>query len=226
MNYCAPCRRHLNGALVCPGCGTPVAGHPDAPSAAGASADAPEAEAASGTDFFFDADKGARSGRRAGHRPGGDAGRGRRRSGASTPRGHGRRARRGKGRRIAALALVLGSGLAVLTVAELGAPGMPWQEPVSAVSGPPAGTKTADESAGATKRKAVPEDDSPSASAASASTKSARPSSAPPEEDRPAPAPTTVRPTTHAPEPGPTRTRPPQDEKPPRNCFLLWCSGN
>ncbi|MEU2877234.1 hypothetical protein ABZ651_12970, partial [Streptomyces sp. NPDC007070] len=24
MNYCHPCRRHLNGALLCPGCGTPA----------------------------------------------------------------------------------------------------------------------------------------------------------------------------------------------------------
>ncbi|WP_420713518.1 SCO2400 family protein, partial [Streptomyces sp. MBT28] len=24
MDYCHPCRRHLNGALACPGCGTPV----------------------------------------------------------------------------------------------------------------------------------------------------------------------------------------------------------
>ncbi|GGN56591.1 hypothetical protein GCM10011579_017850 [Streptomyces albiflavescens] len=24
MDYCLPCRRHLNGALACPGCGTPV----------------------------------------------------------------------------------------------------------------------------------------------------------------------------------------------------------
>ncbi|MGW2240113.1 SCO2400 family protein, partial [Streptomyces sp. NPDC001759] len=22
MDYCDPCRRHLNGALACPGCGT------------------------------------------------------------------------------------------------------------------------------------------------------------------------------------------------------------
>ncbi|WP_443728928.1 SCO2400 family protein, partial [Streptomyces anatolicus] len=22
MDYCHPCRRHLNGALACPGCGT------------------------------------------------------------------------------------------------------------------------------------------------------------------------------------------------------------
>lgn len=24
MDYCHPCRRHLNGALACPGCGAPV----------------------------------------------------------------------------------------------------------------------------------------------------------------------------------------------------------
>ncbi|MFJ4512937.1 hypothetical protein ACIP4X_03060 [Streptomyces sp. NPDC088817] len=28
MNYCHPCRRHLNGALACPGCGTPVESPP------------------------------------------------------------------------------------------------------------------------------------------------------------------------------------------------------
>ncbi|WP_425274504.1 SCO2400 family protein, partial [Streptomyces zinciresistens] len=33
MDYCSSCRRHLNGALVCPGCGAYA---PDiAPSAAG-----------------------------------------------------------------------------------------------------------------------------------------------------------------------------------------------
>ncbi|MEU6098057.1 hypothetical protein [Streptomyces sp. NPDC047079] len=26
MDYCHPCRRHLNGALACPGCGTPIEG--------------------------------------------------------------------------------------------------------------------------------------------------------------------------------------------------------
>src|ERR1044072_366544 len=24
MDFCLPCRRHLNGALACPGCGTPT----------------------------------------------------------------------------------------------------------------------------------------------------------------------------------------------------------
>ncbi|MDG4866150.1 hypothetical protein P8605_49160, partial [Streptomyces sp. T-3] len=24
MDYCHPCRRHLNGAFACPGCGTPA----------------------------------------------------------------------------------------------------------------------------------------------------------------------------------------------------------
>ncbi|WP_435878088.1 SCO2400 family protein [Streptomyces microflavus] len=52
MDYCHPCRRHLNGALACAGCGTPAdalgpyavpaptpAGH--APDAPGEAADAP-----------------------------------------------------------------------------------------------------------------------------------------------------------------------------------------
>ncbi|MFD5496593.1 hypothetical protein ACFWH4_27755, partial [Streptomyces sp. NPDC127091] len=36
MDYCHPCRRHLNGALACPGCGTPVEtlrAHPEASAA-------------------------------------------------------------------------------------------------------------------------------------------------------------------------------------------------
>ncbi|WP_405014356.1 hypothetical protein [Kitasatospora sp. NBC_01539] len=28
MDYCAPCRRHLNGALSCPGCGAPAGAQP------------------------------------------------------------------------------------------------------------------------------------------------------------------------------------------------------
>ncbi|MGW4566897.1 SCO2400 family protein, partial [Streptomyces sp. NPDC004561] len=42
MDYCHPCQRHLNGALACPGCGTPAdrvavpAGVPAAPAYAGA----------------------------------------------------------------------------------------------------------------------------------------------------------------------------------------------
>ncbi|MEU2729667.1 SCO2400 family protein [Streptomyces griseoviridis] len=48
MDYCDPCRRHLNGALTCPGCGAtvrelPVAARPDA--ADGAAREEPEADA-------------------------------------------------------------------------------------------------------------------------------------------------------------------------------------
>ncbi|WP_030817366.1 SCO2400 family protein, partial [Streptomyces sp. NRRL F-2799] len=41
MDYCHPCRRHLNGALACPGCGAPAltAVAPTATSASGGSAD-------------------------------------------------------------------------------------------------------------------------------------------------------------------------------------------
>ncbi|MFF8974693.1 hypothetical protein [Streptomyces sp. NPDC014995] len=56
MDYCSTCRRHLNGALVCPGCGAyapdiapPIAGGPGGPVGAAASAttlDAPGATAA------------------------------------------------------------------------------------------------------------------------------------------------------------------------------------
>ncbi|WP_420865634.1 SCO2400 family protein, partial [Streptomyces prasinopilosus] len=31
MDYCHPCRRHLNGALACPGCGTPAETPPARP---------------------------------------------------------------------------------------------------------------------------------------------------------------------------------------------------
>ncbi|MFD6322951.1 hypothetical protein ACFWOL_08760 [Streptomyces sp. NPDC058442] len=49
MDYCHPCRRHLNGALACPGCGTPVEtlrAHPEASAAPQAAyeEDVPEPE--------------------------------------------------------------------------------------------------------------------------------------------------------------------------------------
>uniref|UniRef100_UPI003B976D62 SCO2400 family protein n=1 Tax=Streptomyces prasinus TaxID=67345 RepID=UPI003B976D62 len=37
MDYCHPCRRHLNGALACPGCGTPAETLPARPEASDAS---------------------------------------------------------------------------------------------------------------------------------------------------------------------------------------------
>ncbi|MGW7361653.1 SCO2400 family protein [Streptomyces sp. NPDC054802] len=46
MDYCSTCRRHLNGALVCPGCGAyaPDIAPPPVLSAATAPAAAPAAE--------------------------------------------------------------------------------------------------------------------------------------------------------------------------------------
>ncbi|WP_420919004.1 SCO2400 family protein, partial [Streptomyces lonarensis] len=37
MDYCAACRRHLNGALACPGCGRPAVDAGPAPDGPGAS---------------------------------------------------------------------------------------------------------------------------------------------------------------------------------------------
>ncbi|MFI1152112.1 hypothetical protein [Streptomyces sp. NPDC020817] len=85
MDYCHACRRHLNGALACAGCGTPVEYLPPAaPAAPGASAvpGAPHGSPRSGGDGFpadpfadslvvlSGADRGGRAGsrRRATHR--------------------------------------------------------------------------------------------------------------------------------------------------------------
>ncbi|WP_217165231.1 hypothetical protein [Streptomyces sp. AC512_CC834] len=67
MDYCNPCRRHLNGALACPGCGTPA----EEPHASDARLTASEeasprlADEADGSDETpDDAEPGARSSRR------------------------------------------------------------------------------------------------------------------------------------------------------------------
>lgn len=63
MDYCSSCRRHLNGALVCPGCGAyapdiaPVTSHGRV--APAATAMWPEAEEPPGTDAYGDAESGA-----------------------------------------------------------------------------------------------------------------------------------------------------------------------
>ncbi|MFF4800043.1 hypothetical protein ACFY1U_16800 [Streptomyces sp. NPDC001351] len=64
MDYCSSCRRHLNGALVCPGCGAyapdiaPVTSHGRAVPAPAATAMWPEAEEPPGTDAYGDAETG------------------------------------------------------------------------------------------------------------------------------------------------------------------------
>lgn len=48
MDYCPPCRRHLNGALACPGCGTPAGFLPHAAGRTGGARPGPGAAPAHG----------------------------------------------------------------------------------------------------------------------------------------------------------------------------------
>ncbi|MGW1745183.1 SCO2400 family protein [Streptomyces sp. NPDC002092] len=65
MDYCSSCRRHLNGALVCPGCGAyapdiaPVTSHGRPAPAPAATAMWPEVEEPPETDAYGDAETGA-----------------------------------------------------------------------------------------------------------------------------------------------------------------------
>ncbi|AQW50542.1 hypothetical protein SHXM_04005 [Streptomyces hygroscopicus] len=129
MDYCSPCRRHLNGAVSCPGCGTP-AGDLGLPSAAsdtahegGADTPAPRAERRA------DRRTGGRADRRAAQAsPASGATPASRRK--PKPRLFGsraRRARRGRGRRVTIMAAVLGPVLAAVFVAELATEGH-WRE--------------------------------------------------------------------------------------------------
>ncbi|MFE1935217.1 hypothetical protein ACFW95_33550 [Streptomyces sp. NPDC059474] len=121
MDYCSPCRRHLNGAVSCPGCGTP-AGELGLPSAAS------DTEREGGADT-----PGPRAERRADRRaaqasPASGGTRASRRK--PKPRligSRARRARRGRGRRVTIMAAVLGPVLAAVFVAELATEGH-WRE--------------------------------------------------------------------------------------------------
>ncbi|WP_413115258.1 hypothetical protein ACK1X7_16555 [Streptomyces sp. CY1] len=121
MDYCSPCRRHLNGAVSCPGCGTP-AGELGLPSAAS------DTEREGGADT-----PGPRAERRADRRaaqasPASGATRASRRKPKPRLIGSGaRRARRGRGRRVTIMAAVLGPVLAAVFVAELATEGH-WRE--------------------------------------------------------------------------------------------------
>ncbi|MEU7244204.1 SCO2400 family protein [Streptomyces sparsogenes] len=134
MDYCPSCRRHLNGAVSCPGCGAYAGGYaypategapldvePDdepspAPEAASTRAEAPEAGSTR-------ADR--RKAARGKPRPRGIIG------------GRARRARRGRRRRVTIMAAVLGPVLAGLFVAEIATEGGIFHEPSSS-SGPDA----------------------------------------------------------------------------------------
>ncbi len=124
MDYCSPCRRHLNGAVSCPGCGTP-AGELGLPSAAsdteregGADTPGPRAE--------------RRADRRAAQASPASGASGTTRASRRKPKprlfgSRARRARRGRGRRVTIMAAVLGPVLAAVFVAELATEGH-WRE--------------------------------------------------------------------------------------------------
>ncbi|MBP8538786.1 hypothetical protein, partial [Streptomyces sp. MK37H] len=126
MDYCSPCRRHLNGAVSCPGCGTPVEDL-GLPSAASDAADEGGAEAPA-TRAERRADRRTAQAPRASSGATGTTRASRRKP---KPRGlfgrRARRARRGRGRRVAILASVLGPVLVAVFVAELATEGH-WRE--------------------------------------------------------------------------------------------------
>ncbi|MFH9742841.1 hypothetical protein ACH4MN_00140 [Streptomyces anulatus] len=122
MDYCHPCRRHLNGALACAGCGTPAEalgpyavlaptgpapGVRDAPDGTGAPSDAGDARRGTRRDARLDARRDARrgAGGRSDARPG------------SRRRARGGHRRRGRTVLLGALGLLLAAG--ALSLAEL-----------------------------------------------------------------------------------------------------------
>ncbi|WRZ93124.1 hypothetical protein OHB54_31220 [Streptomyces sp. NBC_01007] len=127
MDYCHVCRRHLNGALACPGCGTPV----DELGADAEEADA-RPESGAGADVYHgeDGDAEGRAARRRGGR-GRDAGSPGGPQGPDAPAGTSRRDRKAaahRRRRRRTLFVAVGFVLAAggLSLAELGvdAPGL------------------------------------------------------------------------------------------------------
>ncbi|MGK5497857.1 SCO2400 family protein, partial [Streptomyces sp. URMC 125] len=107
MTYCVTCRRHLNGALCCPGCGTPSRDLAPADTAPRPLA-APHAP-------YGGSCRAAGDGPGGGHRdaPGGEGTGG---EPDGDGRGGGRRAdRAGRRRRAALVGLVLGAGLSTLS---------------------------------------------------------------------------------------------------------------
>lgn len=120
MDYCAPCRRHLNGALICAGCGAPATGPgttaaptaaaPDRPYAH-TTADDPAGSLPGAGHHDHDATHPGRAGRRAAGRP--DVRTGSRRSG------------RRPGRLVVSVVGLAVAGLGVAALAANGTEGAP-----------------------------------------------------------------------------------------------------
>ncbi|HET6634849.1 MAG TPA: hypothetical protein VFH77_07455 [Streptomyces sp.] len=244
MDYCARCRRHLNGALACPGCGAPAAGpqtaartgeryyrakpffetapapqpppeqQPEPEPAQPAAEDDPPTDAADTADTAHEAAP-------AGHR-----------AARAARRGHGRRARPRHRVLLLVLAACLGTALLGVTVSELGAPGLPW-------SGPDAsGSDTQSFETGDDASQQAEPDPSGSAPSADASqvADTSEPPTTPPSptasdaaRHTPAPAPTRTAapdPTPSSAAPTPTHTRTERPHQPPDQprCWLIFCS--
>ncbi|MGY0062087.1 SCO2400 family protein [Streptomyces sp. LZ34] len=148
MDYCPACRRHLNGALACPGCGA-YAEEYAYPAAEGAAVDYGRAdghrggEADVGEDGVVGEDEvvGEDADGEPSSAPGAASTRADRRKASRRkpkPRGiiggRARRARRGRGRRVTIMASVLGPVLAGLFVAEIATEGGIFHEPSSSSS--------------------------------------------------------------------------------------------
>ncbi|MFY1676750.1 SCO2400 family protein [Streptomyces sp. WMMC905] len=151
MDYCGPCRRHLNGALVCPGCGTPAASASSAADGRGSVVDGrPDARPSAATVARH---YGARGGGRST-----GAGRDARAGRASVghpPRGSGpdrSRAARGRRRRGVVLSAAVGLVLVIggAAFAELrGGTSQDVRSPVAARGGSPVGDPPVTPTAGA-----------------------------------------------------------------------------
>ncbi|MFE9764548.1 hypothetical protein ACFYPC_08470 [Streptomyces sp. NPDC005808] len=233
MDYCLPCHRHLNGALACPGCGTPaekVREHADAVQSR------PETD--DDVDDGHEGDDTRPRGRRRGSAAGGGSRRDRKAA------AH-RRRRRG--------ALIVGAGLFLaaggLSLAELGvdAPGANPQA-ATADESPEGGTSTPAETA-------LPLEDDPTGSGSSDASAGASPSAS--ESPSPsasvsasesaadegennvegsastittpqtsAPASTTPTETSQPPSADPTSADPTPEPSPSDSCdqFLWWCT--
>lgn len=120
MDYCIACRRYLNGALACAGCGTPAEyltpAAPARPAAAFGAAPAPGGDPAALADVYADSLVVLSGGR--------DEGRGR--AAGRRRAGHRRRRR---------TALTAGLGLLLAAGVSSGWPG--WRPTVNAPIGPP-----------------------------------------------------------------------------------------
>ncbi|MFJ2826555.1 hypothetical protein ACIPC1_02915 [Streptomyces sp. NPDC087263] len=228
MDYCLPCHRHLNGALACPGCGTPaekVREHADAVESR------PKAE--DGVDDGHDDDDTGPRGRRRGSAAGGGSRRDRKAA------AH-RRRRRG--------ALIVGAGLLLaaggLSLAELGVEA-PGSSPKAATAdeSPEGGANTSaetalpiDDTAGSTGASAGA---SPSASESASPSASVSASESAEAEDgdegsastittpeTSAPESTTPTETSRPPSSDPTSADPTPEPSPSKSCdrILWWCA--